>query len=76
MKNYLKIAVVTLLSMSSANMAEAQTKLEIQDKTTVTEKVKELMYEAPKGKEIYIPSDLKDNDFTRANSKWSFARCA
>mgnify|MGYP006873047536 FL=1 len=33
-------------------------------------------YEAPKGKEIFIPEDLKDNDFTKAESKWSYARCA
>ena len=76
MKNYMKIAVVTLLCASSANMAKAQTKLEDQPQTAMTEKVKELMYVAPKGKEIYIPSDLKDNDFTKPNSKWSFARCA
>lgn len=31
---------------------------------------------APAGKEIYIPRDLKDNDFTQADSQWSFARMA
>lgn len=30
----------------------------------------------PAGKEIYIPRDLKDNDFTKEDSKWSFARMA
>ncbi len=33
-------------------------------------------YSAPSGKEVYIPRDLHNNDFTDANSKWSFARCA
>ena len=33
-------------------------------------------FEAPKGKEVYIPADLKENDFTKEDSKWSFARCA
>lgn len=31
---------------------------------------------APAGKQIYIPRDLKDNDFTQADSKWSYARMA
>jgi len=30
----------------------------------------------PEGKEIYIPSDLKDNDFTSKDSKWSYHRMA
>ena len=30
----------------------------------------------PAGKEIYIPNDLKSNDFTQTDSKWSYARCA
>ena len=33
-------------------------------------------YRAPEGKEVYIPRDLRDNDFTSADSKWSFSRCA
>lgn len=33
-------------------------------------------FSAPQGKEIYIPKDLKDNDFTSKDSKWSYARCA
>ena len=33
-------------------------------------------YQAPPGKEIFIPQDLKENDFTDANSKWSYARMA
>ncbi len=31
---------------------------------------------APAGKQLYIPRDLKDNDFTQADSQWSFARMA
>lgn len=31
---------------------------------------------APSGKEIYIPKDLRSNDFTSPDSKWSFSRCA
>lgn len=30
----------------------------------------------PSGKQIYIPRDLKDNDFTNAESQWSYARMA
>ena len=30
----------------------------------------------PAGKDIYVPNDLKENDFTREDSKWSYARCA
>ncbi len=33
-------------------------------------------FTAPPGKEIYVPEDLRDNDFTSADSKWSFARMA
>ena len=36
----------------------------------------ERRYEAPEGKEIYIPKDLRKNDFTSVESKWSYARCA
>lgn len=31
---------------------------------------------APDGKLIYIPKDLRDNDFANPDSKWSFARMA
>lgn len=34
------------------------------------------VYSKPTGKDIYIPKDLKDNDFTRAQSQWSYARMA
>lgn len=30
----------------------------------------------PPGKQVYIPNDLKDNDFTNPESKWSYARMA
>lgn len=33
-------------------------------------------FTAPEGKEIYIPRDLKDNDFSNPDSKWSYARMA
>lgn len=33
-------------------------------------------YNPPSGKQIFIPRDLKDNDFTRSDSKWSYARMA
>ena len=33
-------------------------------------------YELPKGKAIYIPEDLKGNDFTNPDSKWSYYRMA
>lgn len=34
------------------------------------------VYQKPAGKDIFIPQDLQDNDFTRADSKWSYARMA
>ena len=33
-------------------------------------------YKAPEGKLIYIPRDLRDNDFTDPEAKWSYARMA
>lgn len=33
-------------------------------------------YTLPEGKEIYIPIDLRDNDFTCEDSKWSYHRMA
>ena len=33
-------------------------------------------YQLPKGKEIYIPKELRDNDFTSRDSKWSYYRMA
>ena len=34
------------------------------------------IYQKPEGKDIFIPKDLKNNDFTKADSKWSYARMA
>jgi len=34
------------------------------------------VYRIPEGKQIYIPNDLKDNDFTDDNSEWSYYRMA
>ena len=33
-------------------------------------------YHFPEGKQIYIPEDLKNNDFTDDNSEWSYYRMA
>ena len=33
-------------------------------------------YTLPTGKEIYIPEELRDNDFTNKDSKWSYYRMA
>lgn len=80
MKNCWSIAVATLLAMGNTNVVMAQTKLEAQSTTVTTTETSTSLAEpdcaAPKGKEIYIPEDLKENDFTRADSKWSYARCA
>ncbi len=78
MKNCLGIAVATLLLSSHVNVAVALSKIEAQTTATTTEETKVMkpVYQAPKGKEVYIPSDLKDNDFSSSDSKWSFARCA
>ena len=56
-----------------ANTASAQTEGE---KGAVRGVAMEKSYAPPQGKEIYIPKDLKDNDFTKASSQWSYARCA
>ncbi|MBR0047006.1 MAG: hypothetical protein IJP75_09065 [Bacteroidaceae bacterium] len=61
--------------MGGVNHAIAQAPNEKQMATAVTEPVKHT-FKAPAGKEIYIPKDMKENDFTDAESKWSYARCA
>ena len=33
-------------------------------------------YKLPEGKEIYIPEELRDNDFTNKDSQWSYYRMA
>ncbi len=33
-------------------------------------------YKLPEGKAIYIPEELRDNDFTKKDSKWSYYRMA
>ena len=33
-------------------------------------------FHAPAGKEVFIPKDLRSNDFSNPDSKWSYARCA
>lgn len=41
-----------------------------------TTAIAQTSFSAPPGKEIYIPRDLRDNDFTNPDSKWSFSRMA
>lgn len=36
----------------------------------------EVGYTLPTGKEIYIPEELRDNDFTKKESQWSYYRMA
>jgi len=50
--------------------------LSIEAQSDITASVSSSTYKAPEGKEIYIPTDLQNNDFTSADSKWSYARCA
>lgn len=76
MKGCLGVAVVALLMAGHASVAVAQTKVEGQTPATMTEEVRVPHFKAPAGKEIYIPADLKDNDFSSPDSKWSYARCA
>lgn len=78
MKNYLNVATAAFVLSCHAHVAMAQSTIEAQTKATTTEEVRVLkpVYQAPSGKEVYIPNDLKDNDFTSSDSKWSFARCA
>ena len=72
------MALTAFLMAGNVHVAVAQSTIEAQTKTTETTEVKVVapVYEAPKGKEIYIPQDLQENDFTSSDSKWSFARCA
>ena len=53
--------ILALLVVSAAS-------LRAQDTTKV--------YSKPSGKDIYLPKDLHDNDFSRAQSQWSYARMA
>ena len=76
MKGCLGVAVAALLMAGHASVAVAQTKVEGQTPATMTEEVRVPHFKAPAGKEIYIPADLKDNDFSSPDSKWSYARCA
>jgi hypothetical protein len=78
MKNYLNAAMAVMLMLGNTNATMAQSKIEAQTTSTTSEEVRVLkpIYQAPKGKEVYIPNDLKDNDFSSSDSKWSFARCA
>lgn len=75
-KNRQGFSLSVLLMLGLACPTSAQTTIEAQTKTTMTEVVRTPIYDAPQGKELYIPQDLRDNDFTKAASKWSFARCA
>jgi len=38
--------------------------------------VANVMMAQPEGKKIYIPRDLRDNDFTQDSSRWSYSRMA
>ncbi|MDO5482846.1 MAG: DUF6055 domain-containing protein [Bacteroidaceae bacterium] len=77
LKNHLKLTLVALSMILLPNTSMAQGNTE--KKATQIMPLIPLVnatYSAPKGKEIYIPRDLKENDFTNPESKWSFARCA
>lgn len=47
-----------------------------QHKQPKQESAQKVVCKAPEGKEVYIPKDLRENDFTNPDSQWSFARCA
>lgn len=66
----MKRTILTLLSL--AILSPMHTFAQQDVATAVETKV----YSAPSGKEIYIPKELRKNDFTSKDSKWSFARCA
>lgn len=76
-KNCLGIAVAALWLTVPTNIAVAQSEMEAQAKATTTKETKgqKSVYKAPKGKEVYIPADLKENDFSSPDSKWCFSRC-
>ena len=76
LKTWMGMTLLTGMLMGHADTMTAQVSNGQQAGTAVTEPIKLPTLKAPKGKEIYIPKDLKDNDFTDPESKWSFARCA
>lgn len=73
-----RVALTTWMTASVLTTATAQPSAVASQKTTAweTAALDTVRYEAPSGKEIYIPKDLRGNDFTKADSKWSYARSA
>jgi hypothetical protein len=71
MKNWCGMTILMGMLMGSVSHVFAQAP----NISATAEPVKHT-FKAPAGKEIYIPNDLKENDFTDSESKWSYARCA
>lgn len=68
--------LATGLMIGHMSTGMAQTDTNGAAANAVNEPQQKMVLKAPAGKEIYIPSDLKGNDFTHPDSKWSYARCA
>ena len=77
LKKHLKSTLAALFLASLPNICMAQGNVEKRITQTIPlTPLTNATYSAPKGKKVYIPNDLKNNDFTNPDSKWSFARCA
>ena len=78
-RKYLSVVLAMGMMTASTHVAVAQSVVKTPEKqatemTAGSPTQEKRAYEAPKGKEIYIPKDLRDNDFTDPESQWSFAR--
>ena len=76
LKKWMGMSLAFALTAYPMEQVDAQVTPEAQAATAVKEPHKILKYDAPAGKEVYIPNDLRDNNFTNPKEKWSFARCA
>ena len=63
------IAIAALMLLSTPTLKAQAVDQPATSQATVT-------YNKPDGKDIYIPRDLRNNDFTNVDSQWSYARCA
>lgn len=70
------VAGVLFAASVMPSVAQVQEKLPEPVRAESPAPVRKAVCGAPEGKEVYIPKELRDNDFTDPESKWSFARSA
>lgn len=76
LKKWTGMSLAFALTAYPMGQVDAQVTPDVQAATAVTESHKTPKFDPPAGKEVYIPNDLRNNDFKNQKSKWSFARCA